>query len=173
MAASLSFPSHPTLSLSVPLSILSLSSLVLSSFSSLPAFIDRSPESYGELDAIKFLTFLGIACAAVNVFASIFMRILDTPIQLLDSEEQDDEDEFDEDGEPRSPVSQLLNLDEHTPLIIGGPNAAREDAEAVVRGKERWTAKRLVGDLGGFWAFGLLLALCIGPVSVQRTYRRD
>lgn len=97
----------------------------------------------------------------------MFMRILDTPIQLLDDEDRESLDEYDDDGEPRSPVSQLLHLDEHTPLIIGGPNAAREDAEAVVRGKERWTAKRLIGDLGGFWAFGILLALCIGPVSPQ------
>jgi hypothetical protein len=88
------------------------------------------------------------------VFASLFMRILDTPIQLAD-----------DDDEPQSPVSQLLHLDEHSPLIIGGPEAAREDAEAVVRGKERWTAARLVRDVQGFWMFGILLALCIGPVS--------
>lgn len=58
-----------------------------------------------------------------------------------------------------------MHLDEHTPLIIGGPEAAREDAEAIVRGKERWTVARLLVDWGGFWGFGLLLALCIGPVS--------
>lgn len=119
---------------------------------------------------MRFLVFLGIICAAVNILSSLFMRILDTPIELLDEEDRDSEDDYDEDGEPRSPVSQLLHLDERTPLLIGGPNAAREDAEAVVRGKERWTARRLVGDIGGFWVFGILLALCIGPVSIQSSY---
>lgn len=94
------------------------------------------------------------------------MRILDTPIQLLDDEEDRDDVSVDEDGVPHSPVSQLLHLDEHTPLIIGGPEAAREDAEAIVRGKERWTAARLMRDWEGFWVFGILLALCIGPVSI-------
>lgn len=157
--ASLSFPSHPTISLSIPLSLISLSSLVLSSFSSLRMF--QSP--IGELDPVRYMTFLGLLSLSLNIFSSLFMRILPQRIALpISSDEVDDEDE--EEG-LRSPTSQLLHLDEHTPLIIGGPEAAREDAVAIVRGKERWTVSRLLVDWGGFWSFGILLALCIGPVS--------
>lgn len=163
--ASLSFPSHPTLSLSVPLSLISLSSLVLSSFSSLNIF----QSSTGDLNPISFLTFLGILSLTLNLFSALFLRILPTPIALpLETPEVDEEESL------MSPTSQLLHLDEHTPLIIGGPEAAREDAEEIVRGKERWTVGRLMVDWGGFWGFGILLALCIGPVSVSffKIFRR-
>jgi hypothetical protein len=158
--ASLSFPSHPTLSLSVPLSLISLSSLVLSSFSSLNVFQSLS----GDLDPIKFLIFLGILSLSLNLLSALFLRILPQSIALPTQSEQD---ELDDDDEHRSPTSHLLHLDEHTPLIIGGPEAAREDAEAIVRGKERWTVGRLLVDWGGFWGFGILLALCIGPASLS------
>jgi hypothetical protein len=69
---------------------------------------------------------------------------------------------------PDSPIGRLLHLDEHTPLLIGGPESGREDAEAALRGKEHtWTAMGLVKDWEGFWVFGTFLALCIGPVSPQ------
>lgn len=67
---------------------------------------------------------------------------------------------------PDSPISQLLHLDEHTPLLIGGPEAARQEVEEELSGKEhKWTAWKLVKDWEGFWFFGIFLALCIGPVS--------
>jgi hypothetical protein len=66
---------------------------------------------------------------------------------------------------PPSPIGQLLHLDEHTPLLIGGPEAGREDAEAMERGKDvTWTAVGMMKNWG-FWSFGILLMLCIGPVS--------
>jgi hypothetical protein len=92
------------------------------------------------------------------------MRVLPQPIELpptpASQEHVPEEDEV-----PSSPMSQLLHLDEHTPLLIGGPEVAREEAEAMERGKEaKWTAWKLVKNWEGFWAFGILLALCIGPV---------
>lgn len=64
-----------------------------------------------------------------------------------------------------SPIGRLLHLDEHTPLLIGGPEAARQDAEGLAEGKERLTAKGMMKD-SGFWSFGILLALCLGPVRL-------
>ena len=67
---------------------------------------------------------------------------------------------------PDSPISQLLHLDEHTPLLIGGAEAARQDVEEEIAGKDHtWTAMKLVKNWEGFWVFGFFLALCIGPVS--------
>lgn len=67
---------------------------------------------------------------------------------------------------PDSPISQLLHLDEHTPLLIGGAEAARQEVEEEIAGKDHtWTAIKLVKDWEGFWVFGIFLALCIGPVS--------
>lgn len=256
--ASLSFPSHPTLALSVPLSLMGLSSLAISSVSTLSPFLTTRPDSsVPEFAATKFLVFLGIACPLVNIFSAVFMRIVpddsvpeiyaagedDAPVRgtggyggtdeqggmsasmystrskrsiskggsrgadgrstsrvsqssrrsLLsraaqirearlqnpdDPEAADplvrDEDDLglDEDAiPPPSPISQLLHLDEHTPLLIGGPEAAREEAEAMVRGKEvRITAMKLVKDFEGFWVFGFVLALCIGPVSLRLSF---
>ncbi|RSH83997.1 putative monocarboxylate transporter mch1 [Saitozyma podzolica] len=191
--ASLSFPSHPTLSLSVPLSLIGLSSLVISSFSNLPAFLTPSRE----LDPKRFLLFLGIFSPAINLWSALFMKIIPQPIQLHhhhhhehlpyhDDPEQNvtgnqngaavaeptpepepESETFsddDDDSVASSPISELLHLSEHTPLLIGGPEAAREEAEAMVHGKDvKWTAWSLVKDWEGFWAFGILLALCIGP----------
>lgn len=135
--------------------MLGLSSLVLSSFSNLSTFHTET----NELDARKFLVFLGIICPIVNLFGAVFMKV----VPPLPIEEQDLE-------VPSSPISQLLHLDEHTPLLIGGPEAARQDAEEVLLGKEhKWTAWKLVKDWEGFWFFGSFLALCIGPVSRRRT----
>ncbi|RXK42690.1 hypothetical protein M231_00246 [Tremella mesenterica] len=154
--ASLSFPSHPTLSLSVPLSLLGLSSLVLSSFSSLPIFSSSS-----ELDPRKFLIFLGILSPSVNLFAALFMRVIPPSISSPNSPNLG----------PTSPLmqsfhgeflSQSLHLDERTPLLIGGPDAALQEIEEVGR-EIKWTAWGLFKDWEGFWVFGLVLALCIGP----------
>lgn len=88
-----------------------------------------------------------------------------TPEPEPESETFSDDD--DDDSVASSPISELLHLSEHTPLLIGGPEAAREEAEAMVHGKDvKWTAWSLVKDWEGFWAFGILLALCIGPVRV-------
>jgi len=71
-----------------------------------------------------------------------------------------------DDLEVDSPIDQLLHLDEHTPLLIGGPESGRQEAEDELRGKDHtWTAMGLVKDWEGFWVFGIFLALCIGPVS--------
>jgi hypothetical protein len=139
------------LALSVPLSLLGLSSLVLSSFSTLPTF----QTSTQELDARKFIIFLGIICPAVNLFGALFMRVVPQPIY-------DEEDLETSDG----PIDQLLHLNEHTPLLIGGPEAGRQDAEEALHGKDvKWTVTRFIKDWEGFWVFGMFLALCMGPVS--------
>lgn len=112
-----------------------------------------------ELDAKKFITFLGIICPLVNLFGAVFMKVV-PPVPIA-------EDDLEV---PNSPISQLLHLDEHTPLLIGGPGAARQEAEAEALSKEhKWTAMKLVKDWEGFWAFGVVLALCIGPVSILLT----
>lgn len=149
--ASLSFPEYPTLSLSVPLSLLGLSSLVLSSFSNFSIFHTAT----NELDARKFITFLGIICPLVNLFGALFMKVVpSSPVELKETEV------------PDSPISQLLHLDEHTPLLIGGAEAARQEVEAEISGKDQtWTAWKLVKNWEGFWVFGFFLAMCIGPVS--------
>lgn len=94
----------------------------------------------------------------------------------------------DEDTEPGSPISQFLHLSEHTPLLIGGPEAARpalEQSYASIRdgdeaedsskpshlsnvnntGPEagQWGVWDLIADWQGFWIFGILVALVIGP----------
>nr|XP_031862035.1 uncharacterized protein CI109_002448 [Kwoniella shandongensis]KAA5529107.1 hypothetical protein CI109_002448 [Kwoniella shandongensis] len=159
--ATLSFPSFPTLSLSLPLSLIGLSALVLSSFSTLPIFM-----SDGDLNAAKFIYFLGILAPAVNLFGFLFMRVLPEPLpESLKFEGGGDDLDEDQDEEAEEEMSrsigQLLHLDEHTPLLIGGPEAAREEIE---EGKnEIWGVKELVGDWKGFWIFGILLALVIGP----------
>jgi hypothetical protein len=83
------------------------------------------------------------------------MRVVPQPTITLDEIEVSD-----------SPIEQLLHLDEHTPLLIGGPESGRQDAEDELRGKDHtWTAMGLFKDWEGFWVFGTFLALCIGPVS--------
>lgn len=98
----------------------------------------------------------------------------------------------DQDTEPSSPISQYLHLSEHTPLLIGGPEAARpalEQSYASIRdgdgdggevedsskpshlsnfhstGPEagQWGVRDLIVDWQGFWIFGILVALVIGP----------
>ncbi|EAL23140.1 hypothetical protein CNBA4850 [Cryptococcus deneoformans B-3501A] len=182
--ASLSFPTHPTLSLSLPLSLIGLSSLALSSFSSLRIFISPST---GDLDPVKFLFFLGLLSPGVNLFGALFMRIIQpTTPPLLEQDVHFPGQ--DEDTEPGSPISQFLHLSEHTPLLIGGPEAARpalEQSYASIRdgdeaedsskpshlsnvnntGPEagQWGVWDLIADWQGFWIFGILVALVIGP----------
>jgi hypothetical protein len=68
--------------------------------------------------------------------------------------------------ETEAPIDQLLHLSEHTPLLIGGPESGRQEAEDGLRGKDHtWTAMGLIKDWEGFWFYGIFLALCIGPVS--------
>ena len=171
--ASLSFPTHPTLSLSLPLSLVGLSSLFLSSFSSLSIFQSPPPDS--DLDPVKFLTFLGILCPIINLFGSLFMRVLPPTtappkVRLRDDGESvrsnATESTLDDEAERYLTMSQSLHLDERTPLLIGGIEAAWEEVEEMEKGNDvSWTVGRLVRDWEGFWAFGLILALCIGPVS--------
>ncbi|KIS00547.1 hypothetical protein L804_01962 [Cryptococcus deuterogattii 2001/935-1] len=183
--ASLSFPTHPTLSLSVPLSLMGLSSLALSSFSSLRIFISPST---GDLDPVKFLFFLGLLSPSVNLFGALFMRIIQpTTPPLL---EQDIQTTVQDEGTgPNLPIDQFLHLSEHSPLLIGGPEAARpalEETYASIRdgdevedaskpdhlhhmdgatwpGAGRWGVRDLIADWQGFWIFGILVALVIGP----------
>lgn len=166
--ASLSFPSHPTLSLSLPLSLIGLSSLFLSSFSNLPVFIDSED---GEIDATKYIAFLGCLAVSVNLFGSVFMRVTLPESIFADSDSESDYDSDDSEADHYTAglssiadLSQSLHLDEHTPLLIGGPEAAREDLEAELAGKDvhRWTVVGLLHN-EGFWAFGLIIAGCIGP----------
>jgi hypothetical protein len=82
--------------------------------------------------------------------------------QGLDPEEEEDR-EYDD-----ALLSRSLQLDERTPLLFGGIEAAREEVEAMNRGKNvKWTAWGLVKDWEGFWLFGILMALCIGPVGLD------
>lgn len=186
--ASLSFPTHPTLSLSLPLSLIGLSSLALSSFSSLPIFISPST---GDLDPVKFLFFLGLLSPGINLFGALFMRIIQ-PTTLPPLEQGVQSPGQDQDTEPSSPISQYLHLSEHTPLLIGGPEAARpalEQSYASIcdgdgdggevedsskpshlsnihsTGPEagQWGVRDLIVDWQGFWIFGILVALVIGP----------
>jgi len=170
--ASLSFPTHPTLSLSLPLSLVGLSSLFLSSFSTLSIFQSPPPDS--DLDPVKFLTFLGVLCPLINLFGSMFMRVLPqtTPspkVRLREDGESvhtDDSESIDDEAERYLTMSQSLHLDERTPVLIGGIEAAWEEVEEMEKGHDvNWTVGRLIRDWEGFWAFGLILALCIGPVS--------
>ncbi|WRT63169.1 uncharacterized protein IL334_000072 [Kwoniella shivajii] len=169
--ASLSFPSHPTLALSLPLSLVGLSALVLSSFSSLPIFQAKGTT---DLDPARFLFFLGILSPCINIFGSLFMKVIPQPElfgEIRLPEGQQDEDDIDSSelggdgdmGEMSESIGQLLRLDERTPMLIGGIEAAWEEIEAMEQGKDIWTAKDLVKDYQGFWIFGLLLALIIGP----------
>ncbi|WVR03076.1 hypothetical protein IAU60_000065 [Kwoniella sp. DSM 27419] len=177
--ASLSFPSHPTLSLSLPLSLIGLSALILSSFSSLRYFASSSPAS-SDIDPAKFILFLGILSPCVNLFGALFMRVIPQPelfgeIKLPMGEGDHEHDEEgagdmseDEDceidvAEMSESIGQLLRLDERTPMLIGGIEAAWEEVEALEQGKEDWTVNRLLRDWQGFWLFGILLALIIGP----------
>lgn len=136
-----------------------LSSLFLSSFSSIPVF-----QVGGELDPVRYLTFLGLLSAAVNLFAAVFMRVMtpDPPV-LHDDVDSDSEDGYDHAFNDYADLSASLHLDERSPLLIGGPEAAREDVEAQELGKaSRWTALGLVRN-PGFWAFGFVMTGCIGP----------
>jgi hypothetical protein len=107
------------------------------------------------LDARKFIIFLGLICPAVNLIGALFMRVVPPPtIHLHDLDETE------------APIDQLLHLSEHTPLLIGGPESGRQEAEDELRGKDHtWTAMGLIKDWEGFWFYGIFLALCIGPVS--------
>ncbi|KAK8844774.1 hypothetical protein IAR55_006624 [Kwoniella newhampshirensis] len=155
--ASLSFPTFPTLSLSLPLSLIGLSPLFLTSLSSFPVFMSGT-----DLNPAKFLYFLGFLSPAINLFAFLFMRVIPQPLPDVHKSALQASGELgDGEEEPSSPIGQLLHLDEHTPLLIGGPEAAREDVE---EGKnDNWGLNELVADWQGFWLFGVLLALVIGP----------
>lgn len=132
-----------------------LSSLFLSSFSVLPVF-----QVEGELDAARFLVFLGILSTTVNLFAAVFMRVIPPDVSCHhDDSDSDEEDHHNNYAE----LSASLHLDERSPLIIGGPEAALEDVEALAHGKDvRWSVAKLVRN-PGFWIFGLVLSGCIGP----------
>lgn len=136
-----------------------LSSLFLSSFSSIPVF-----QVGGELDPVRYLTFLGLLSAAVNLFAAVFMRvIIPNPPVLHDDVDSDSEDGYDHAYSDYADLSASLHLDERSPLLIGGPERAREDVEAQETGKaQRWTAVGLLRN-PGFWAFGAVMTGCIGP----------
>lgn len=95
----------------------------------------------------------------------------------------------DEGTGPNLPIDQFLHLSEHSPLLIGGPEAARpaleetygairdgdevEDASkpdhlhhidgATWPGAGQWGVRDLIADWQGFWIFGILVALVIGP----------
>lgn len=95
----------------------------------------------------------------------------------------------DEGTGPNLPIDQFLHLSEHSPLLIGGPEAARpalEETYASIRdgdevedaskpdhlhhmdgatwpGAGRWGVRDLIADWQGFWIFGILVALVIGP----------
>ncbi|ORX35110.1 major facilitator superfamily domain-containing protein [Kockovaella imperatae] len=168
--ASLSFPHYPTLSLSVPLSLLGLSSLFLSSFSSLSTF--QSPAPNPELLPVRFLTFLGILCPAINLFSAIFMKTippLPPKIKLVTDAQNDEDSDAEEEAydalaEATMAMSQSLHLDERSPWLLGGYEAALEEVEAMQKGTaKQWTAWDLVKDWEGFWALGVILAFCIGP----------
>ncbi|KIR53778.1 hypothetical protein I315_03904 [Cryptococcus gattii Ru294] len=184
--ASLSFPTHPTLSLSVPLSLMGLSSLALSSFSSLRIFISPST---GDLDPVKFLFFLGLLSPSVNLFGALFMRIIQPTAPPPLEQDMQTTAQDDEGTGPNLPIDQFLHLSEHSPLLIGGPEAARpaleetygairngdevEDASkpdhlhhidgATWPGAGQWGVRDLIADWQGFWIFGILVALVIGP----------
>lgn len=64
------FPAHPSLALSLPSTLFSLSSLFLTQVAALPVFTNRET---GDLDAAKFLAFLGGLLAIVNVFGAIVL----------------------------------------------------------------------------------------------------
>lgn len=163
--ASLSFPSHPTLSLSLPLSLIGLSPLVLSSFSTLPVFEGKG----GDINAVKYLSFLGVLSVSVNLFGAVFMRVTpplprkrehhhvvdDSDVESVFSYVSYDNDYAD--------LSASLHLDERTPLLIGGPEAAREEVENQLQGKDvRWSTVGLLRNKG-FWVFGLIITGSIGP----------
>jgi len=90
------------------------------------------------------------------------MRVIPShPISLTDVTGDDDDGEFDDEL-----LSRSLHLDERSPLLIGGIEAAREEVEAMEKGKDvKWSAWGLLKDWEGFWIFGVLMALCVGPVS--------
>lgn len=178
--ASLSFPRTPTLALSLPLAAIGMSSLFLSSLARLPVFaMHEAHARRNEVDPVRYLVFLAAFVAGVNVLSSVFMRILPSPPLVPPSSPSPP-------GTPaRSPSlatypdspSHLLNPDERTPLLIGGPEAAyaaaREEAEAAKDGHVgdegshvHWDVRRLVRN-PGFWCFGALIALAVGPVSCQ------
>nr|XP_019014016.1 uncharacterized protein I206_00093 [Kwoniella pini CBS 10737]OCF52797.1 hypothetical protein I206_00093 [Kwoniella pini CBS 10737] len=161
--SSLSFPSHPTLALSLPLSLIGLSALVLSSFSALPIFLLKHSR---ELDAAKFLFFLGILSPAINLFGSLFMKVIPQPELFGELKLPDDpESGHGEHAHIKmsESIGQLLRLDERTPMLIGGIEAAWEEIEAMESGKDSYTARDLLKDYQGFWSFGIFLALIIGP----------
>ncbi|TXT13159.1 hypothetical protein VHUM_01560 [Vanrija humicola] len=157
--ASLSFPAYPTLALSLPLALIGLSPSFLSSFS--PWFTLPG----GELDAVHYIAFLGLLSLGVNLFGALFMRVTLPELPIID-----DADSIDSDfhygygpAEAAADLSASLHLDERTPLLIGGVEAAREEVEAEMSGKEvKWSTVRLIKN-PGFWAFGGILTLCIGP----------
>lgn len=79
-----------------------------------------------------------------------------------------------DDAERYLTMSQSLHLDERTPLLIGGIEAAWEEVEEMERGKDvSWTVAGMLRDWEGFWAFGIILALCVGPVSGLSLLTRD
>ncbi|TYJ53050.1 hypothetical protein B9479_006329 [Cryptococcus floricola] len=166
--ASLSFPSHPTLSLSLPLSLIGLSSLAISSFSTLPTFL--SPTTH-DLDPVKFLFFLGVLSPAVNLFGFAFLRIVppalpDKSLLPGDDPDPDSDSASLHDPDPAlDPLTLSLNLSEHTPLLIGGPRSALDEIEQdQALGRDvAWGVRELVCDWKGFWVFGVLCALVVGP----------
>lgn len=199
--ASLSFPRYPTLALSLPLACIGLSSLALSSIGRLPVF-----QHAGELDAIKYIRFLGILVPGTNLFASLFMNVLPSePLETQVASDAPGSADVEAVISPTSPGSMLaapapaavprlsypdapehlLNPSEHTPLLIGGPealySAAREEEEearkiSIEHGVDvadeegypivhhHWNVKKLLKD-PGLWFFGVMFMLAVGPVS--------
>lgn len=122
------------------------------------------PPFQADVDPKKFLGFLAILVPCINLFGALFMRVI-LPEPPSATEAALDQGEHEHSVE-NSPIQQLLHLDEHTPLLIGGEEAAREEAVLKDQGKViDWSMKLLWKDYG-FWSLGVILIMCLGPVGL-------
>ena len=115
-SATRSFPSHPGLCIGVVSSGFGLSPLLLSTVAS-ALFTNNEGSDSGDIDAVRFFTFLATLLGAVNVFSAFGMRPpVPTPEEAKGTEAG---------GSSLLPEAQQPTSDEATPLLAGQNQTAR------------------------------------------------
>jgi hypothetical protein len=168
--STLTFPTHPSIALGVPLAFFGLSGAFLSALANLPTFDDR--ERPGELDARKLAAFLAVLVTVSNVLGAAGLRVMPSAEGRAVLAAENDlaaaaAAAVDGSAETVCPVA-VERCDEETALLR--PPSAVEGGEGKAAGQ---AAGHLV-DLPfsalirerSFWVLGAVLFFVVGPVSV-------
>ena len=166
--STLTFPTHPSVALSVPLAFFGLSGAFFSALANLPAFDDE--ERPGELDVRRLVGFLTFLVTASNVLGAAGLRIMPSAEgrAVLAAEDDLAAAAVDEAAPPA-----LERFDEETPLLRPAPIEGEGELKEVGPGVGSLVDLR-IGMLireRSFWVLGAILFFVVGPVRSKRGHR--